>query len=318
MLALILLVLLTQLSLKGATAGLPWLVKSDEIDGQVKEDKARAQELKNIVKELSDTLKQDVAPLEGEIKLATGKKTRQDDTSEAMDEKKSGSSAVLDRAVSHENQQRNKVLTRKVLVALRKERERKRQEKQLSLHRLYLFQKPQMTATATSFQDFLNYFEGVGKRVKDYFTKHPVMMTQESEDSILSQEQPMAILEEESDHAAQEQDIQEALVQEMFLDILKSAVTSDGRVRKRAANNRDVLLQILNGLPFMTQSDLAHHSANVATTLLVKDKAIPDERKSLPKLPTALSSLYTASSEDIPTTVPAIATTLNYHTQEQN
>ena len=317
MLALILLVLVTQLSLKGAT-GLPWLVKSDEIDGQVKEDEVLAQELKNIVKELSDTLKQDAAPFEGEVTLATGKKTWED-TSEAIDEQKSGSSVVLDQANSHENQQRNKVLTRKVLVALRKERERKRQEKELSLHSLYLFQKPQMTATATSFQDFLNYFRGVGQRIKDYFTKHPVM-TQEIEDSILSQEQPVAKLEEESDHAAQMQDIEEALVQEMFLDILNSAVMR-GRVRKRDANSRNVLLQILKGLPFVMQSDLAHHSTNDATTLIVKDEAIPDERKPLPKLPThdtALNILYTASSEDIPTTVPAIATTLNHPTPEQN
>ena len=318
MLALILLVLLTQLSLKGAT-GLPWHVKSDEIDGRVKEDDVRAQELKNIVKKLSDTLKQDAASLEGELTLATGKKT-QPDTSEAIDEQNGGSGVVLDQTGSHESQQRNKVLTRKVLLALRKERERKRQEKELSLHSLYLFQKPQTTATATSFQDFLNYFKGVGQRIKDYFTKHPVM-TQESEDSILSQEQPAAELEEESDRAAQVQDIEEAFIQEMALDILKSAVMS-GRVSKRDANDRDVLLHnILNGLPFVTQSDLAHHSANDANTLTVKDEVIPDKRKSLPKLPThgtALSIPYTASSEDKPSMVPAIATTLNHHTPEQN
>lgn len=327
-LTLILLVLLITLltSLKGAT-GLPWLVQSSESDGQVKEDKVRLEERKDIVNQMSDTLKQDVAqPAEEEdaLTIATNTKT-QPDSSQAMDKQESRSSMVEDRVGSHEHRQRNKLLTSKILKALRKERERKRQEKELLLHRLFLFEKPQTAAKSTSFQDFLNYFKGVGKRIKDFFTRHPVAShDSDSDDSILMMSQDLPVVEDEEesvDDAAQLQELEEALVQELLLlDDLKSAVKG-GRERKRDANDRDVLLQVLNGLPFVMQSDrdLAHHSKNsdrdIVATLIAKDE------NSLPQLPThgtALSILYTASSEDVPTMVPAIATTLNHPRQEQN
>lgn len=336
MLALILLwlVLLTQLiSLNRGATGLPQLVRSeylDDTDGRVKDDKDRAhRELRYIVKELSNALKQDT---EGEATVGIDKKSQQV-THEAIDEQNSGNSAVHDR-VGNLQRLNRKVLTKKLLKALRKERKRRREEKKLLQRSLILFQKPQTKATAAGFQDFVNYFKGVGQKIKNFFTRHPVTVTQDSgsEDSILSQDHiPMAEFEEESDqHAAQLQEIEEALGQELVVDVLKSAVKS-GRVSKREVNDRDVLLHILNGLPFMWQSyKEVHHSKNsndTASTSIAKDEEIalmatPDQRKSLPQPPThdtALSIPYTASSEDMPTMIPtAIATTLNHHTQEQN
>ena len=334
MLALILLrlVLLTQLiSLNRGATGLPQLVRSeylDDTDGRVKDDKDRAhRELRYIVKELSDALKQDT---EGEATVAIDKKSQQV-THEAIDEQNSGNSPVHEQ-VGNLQRLNRKVLTKKLLKALRKERKRRREEKKLLQRSLILFQKPQTKVTAASFQDFVNYFKGVGQKIKNFFTRHPVTVMQDSgsEDSILSQDHiPMAEFEEESDqHAAQLQEIEEALGQELVVDVLKSTVKS-GRVSKREVNDRDVLLQILNGLLFMWQSYMykeVHHSKNTFTSI-AKDKEITlmataDQRKSLPQPPThdtALSIPYTASSEDMPTMIPtAIATTLNHHTQEQN
>ena len=250
MLALVLLVVLNQLnSLKGAT-GLPWLVKSesDETDNRwVKEDTF-----------MRDTLKQDAAPFEGEATLAIDKRTLQD-THEAIDKQISRRSAQDQ--VGSQDKQRNKILTRKILKALRKERERKRQEKKLLLHRLYLFQKPQIIATTASFQDFLNYFKGVGRRIKEFFTRRPVMAQySDSEDSKFNQDLSAAELEWESDHTAQRQETEEHAI---FRDILKSAA-KNGRVSKRdTVNDRDILLQIQSGLPFMMQSNLqARHGQN--------------------------------------------------------
>ena len=265
MLALVLLVVLNQLnSLKGAT-GLLWLVKSesDETDNRrVKEDTF-----------VRDTLKQDAAPFEGEATLAIDKRTLQD-THEAIDEQVSRRSAQDQ--VGSQDKQRNKVLTRKILKALRKERERKRQEKKLLLHRLYLFQKPQIIATAASFHDFLNYFKGVGRRIKEFFTRRPVMAQySDSEDSKFNQDLSAAELEWESDHTAQRQEIKEALVHGIIRDILKSAARS-GRVSKReTVNDRDVLLQIQSGLPFVMQSNIqARHgqNSNGETALIAKDE----------------------------------------------
>ena len=275
MLALVLLVVVNQFSLKGAT-GLQWLVKSesDETDnGHVKEDQVGAQELKDIVKELSDTLKQD-APLEGETTLAMDKRTLQD-TNEAIDEQMSRRSAQDQ--VGSKGKPRHKVLTRKILKALRKARERKRHDKKLLLHSLYLFQKPQTIATAASFQDFLDYFKGVGRRIKEFFTRRPVMaQDSDSEDSTLSQDLSAAELERESDHTAQQQEIEEALVHGMFRDILKFAAKND-RVSKRDTvnNDKDVLLQIQNGLSFVMQSDLqVRHGkdSDGETALIAKDE----------------------------------------------
>ena len=316
-LALVLLVVLSQLSFEGAT-GLPWLTKSAEIDRHIKEDEAkdktRAQEQDNFVKDLSEALKQDTAPLKGED---TPGRSKQDSmANRAVDEQMSGHSVV--QGVGKVDRK----LTRKVLKALRKQRKRKRKEKMLSLHDLFLFQKPLTVASTTNFQDFVNYLKGVGRRIKDFFTKHPVMVQSASEDSVLNQDQSVAELEEKSD--AQMQEIEEALIQEMLLNTLKSAAS--GRVTKRDINDRNVLLQILDGLPaLVTQSDLADHNknSNDVTTLIVKDealKAIPDENSesSLPTHGTALSIPYTGSSEDMPTIGTAIATTLNQDMQEQN
>ena len=259
MIALVLLVVLNQLnSLTGATGpGLPWLVKSesDETDNRwVKEDTF-----------VRDTLKQDAAPFEGDLEatLAINKRTLQD-THEAIDKQISRRSAQDQ--VGSQDKQRNKILTRKILKALRKERERKRQEKKLLLHRLYLFQKPQIIATTASFQDFLNYFKGVGRRIKEFFTRRPVMAQySDSEDSKFNQDLSAAELEWESDHTAQRQETEEALVHAIFRDILKSAANlKSGRVSKRdTVNDRDILLQIQSGLPFMMQSNLqARHGQN--------------------------------------------------------
>ena len=307
MLALILLVV-CQFSL-----ALPWPVESDRL---VKEDPVRAQELEDVVNELSEALKQDTAPhslREGETEPGIEKQAiaMNDDVNEQENSQpnvqRDGYQTVSGFAEDAKSQRNERRLTKKVLESLRKERERKEGDRLLQLHRLFLFQKPQMrTASAESFQDFINYFKGVGQRIKDFFTKYPVDHKQ------------MAQVEEESD--ANVQEIEEALVQEMFLDLLKSMARS--RVRKRDTNDRDFLLQVLNGLPHVTVN--YHKNANSETTLITKNealqRAIPDE-KSLPKLPThttALSIPYTASSEDIPTVVPAMGVTLIQDTQEQN
>jgi hypothetical protein len=282
MLALVLLIVLSQLSLNGAT-GVPWPVKSesdDTDDGRVKEKSDKVGTHKEyIVKELSDTLEQDGAPLEEEATLAIDKRTLQD-TDETIDEQVSRRSVVEDQVGSrgYEERQKKKILTKKLLKALRKARERRRQEKKLLQHNLFLFQKPQTLATAASFQDFLKYFKGVGHRIKEFFTRRPVMAQDgDSEDSILSQNLSVAELERESDQIAQRQEIEEALVQGIFRGILKSAVKG-GRVQKRDTvnNDRDVLLQIMNGLPFVTQSDLqARHGKTFndhGTALSAKDE----------------------------------------------
>ena len=304
-LAFLSLIVLSKLSFDGTT-GLPWLGNSNEAesDGLVAEGEALERQLNDI--DMRKVLMQErellVIDRTTESDRVTEKQDSADYSEVSLEESNPPSELQTE---CHETsgptspettKQRGAghILTKKVLTLLRKERKRKEQERLLLLHRLYLFQKPQKMASATSFQDFLNYLKGVGRRIKDFFTKHPVdVMMQGEEDPELSHDQEQ-ITDADEESFAQMQEIKKALMQEILLDVLKSKTRS--RVTKRDVNKRGLLLQVVEGYPYesVMRSDLAyakHFEFKRPTTTLItkaelRSSSTYPNKKSLPTLPT--------------------------------
>ena len=229
----ILLIVSSQLCFNRAT-GLPWRAKSreDESDGLVADEEAWEEELDDII--MRKVLKQGREPLDIEGAAKSGRVTEKQDSeynsNVGLEESNTPSELQIDSqetSRTRDPQTANQriivaghILTKKVLTSLKKERKRKQQDRLLLLHRLYLFQKPQKMASTTSFQDFLNYLKGVGKRIKDFFTKHPVDVTMQGEaDSTPSQER---ITDSEEESYVQMQEVRKALIQVILFDVLES------------------------------------------------------------------------------------------------
>ena len=211
--------------------------------------------------------------------------------------------------------------TGKILKFLRREKRREEIEKRLLRHRLYLFQKPLQKqdvlgdADVVSVQDFLSYISAVTQHLR----LHPNMAQAIVKYYIDCQEQN-----------SQEECITQTEESLVTIQNLQSSLQSVGsRLSKRGANEQKLIFQILNSLrPVLhleydmkddnpgkksnSAVSVGKHTSNI-TVLVGKHTALKNlsHENSLPKLPVQNKLMVpsTASTEDIPTTVPPIATT---------
>lgn len=199
--------------------------------------------------------------------------------------------------------------TGKILKFLRREKRREEIEKRILRHRLYLFQKPLQKqdvlgdADVVSVQDFLSYISAVTQHLR----LHP-NMAQAIVKYIDCQEQN-----------SQEECITQTEESLATIQNLQSSLQSVGsRLSKRGTNEQKLIFQILNSLrpvlhlEYDTKDDNPAKKSN-STVLVGKHTALKNlsHENSLPKLPVQNKLMVpsTASTEDIPTTVPPIATT---------
>ena len=320
-----LVLIVSQISVEGAT-GLA--LKSAESNGRpIVDDVAteqgwtKAQKQENIVSEISVALNQNTGP-EQNGDLDTGIKRKDSGVDDGLageqgsrvDTRKDGSHTVKLKSTGRSRHRRSHL--KKMLESMRKQKRRREHEKNLIRHRLYLFQKPEVehktvsTSNSASIQDIVSYFKGVGRRIKAFFTRYPVAIQETGEPDTAFNEELTS--QDESDAVAQEI---EAVMQEIILQSMVKGVS------KRSTHEQELISQILDGMNRyvhvtynMEEVDQDKVAKNKASKIESKDLGVvvPD-KNSLPKLPTHTTTLtlsYTASSEDIPTVIPSIVTTL--------
>ena len=209
---------------------------------------------------------------------------------------------------AHSRQHKKKNNIGKVLKLLNKEIKREKQEEHLLRHRLFLFQKPLSEQLVESRDtDVQDNVMSAGTQNRDLYPALVEDIFEHSADD--SQERS------DTDESFEQAQDTEAVLQEMFTDLLTSMT---GRLTKRGTNEWKLMYAILSD--FHQFVNLTYKTKAVDRTQITSQSmvstttdAAPSHIASLPTLPTSTTTVmspYTATSEDIPTSIPYIATTM--------
>ena len=216
--------------------------------------------------------------------------------------------AKTNASTTHSRQHKKKNNIGKVLKLLSKEIKREKQEEHLLRHRLFLFQKPLSEQLVESRDtDVQDNIMSAGTRNRDLYPALVEDIFEHSADD--SQERS------DTDESFEQAQDTEAVLQEMFTDLLTSMTA---RLTKRGTNEWKLMYAILSD--FHQFVNLTYKTKVVDRTQITSQSmvstttdAAPSHIASLPKLPTSTTTVmspYTATSEDIPTSIPYIATTM--------